>query len=143
MKPQDFADQLEACAEHKVSLDDFENWFERNSWDIHKQSDPVLTRTVFRIESLLSALDDGRVIEADLMARFRELANTIRPFVVDRLTMHESCGPDGQVLLRLEKVDERNVPSRPSSKSSDVRWNQLERQNRPDALVHQFQHALL
>ena len=81
MKPQDFADQLEACAGRKVSLADFEDWFERNSWDAHKQSDSNLTKTVFRVESLLSARDDNRLSDADLMTRLKELAKAIRPFV--------------------------------------------------------------
>jgi hypothetical protein len=71
---EEMADQLRRCADGKVSIDDFEEWFASNSWNVHQQPDKHLTDAVFRVEYLVSSLNDGRLNAPEVLREFAALA---------------------------------------------------------------------
>ena len=75
-----FASQMNGVALGILSLQDFEDWFEEHSWNVHQRHDEGLTAAVFRVESLFSAYEEGRLEQEALTKRIGELAHTIRPF---------------------------------------------------------------
>jgi hypothetical protein len=88
---QQLADRLHVCAMGELSIDEFEDWFEEASWNVHQSNDEKLIGAVFGIESLFSALSGGRICEQELLAEFATrakkmesewLARSVRPFVL-------------------------------------------------------------
>jgi len=77
----ELADALNKVARGSISLDEFRDWFEEASWNVHRKADDELTAAVFRAESLLSAVDEQRLNEKLLAQKFADLATAIRPFV--------------------------------------------------------------
>src|SRR5688572_16975857 len=66
-----------------ADMDAFQDWFEEHSWNVHQTGDDELIDTVFRIESWLTARNEGRLKDEDVKARLRELAKTVPPFLRD------------------------------------------------------------
>jgi hypothetical protein len=54
----DIREQLGALLSQRISLDDFEQWFAPNSWNIHKSGDPDAQRSAYAIEHQLSRYKD-------------------------------------------------------------------------------------
>ena len=76
----DLANYLQACIDAEVSLNDFEDWFEEHSWNVHRRNDEGLTTAVFRIESWLTAWNEGRLSDEGIRANFGGLVESTRPF---------------------------------------------------------------
>jgi hypothetical protein len=57
------------------SLDEFEDWLVRNSWNMHLDSNPSAQRLVGKIELALAEFYDGYVTEPLLRQRLRNLAS--------------------------------------------------------------------
>ena len=74
---QELSGHLADCAQGKLSLGDFEDWFVRNSWNVHQSQDDNLIQAVFAIEELLSAEADARIDKTTLLRRFQELAQRL------------------------------------------------------------------
>jgi hypothetical protein len=55
--------QLRLCSDAKLSIEDFEEWFDSASWDVHQYGVKPLTDAVFAIESILSDYSAGRADE--------------------------------------------------------------------------------
>jgi hypothetical protein len=64
-----------------VSQDDFEDWFSRESWNIHRSPDFGAQRLAYAIELKLAENDRGHLPDAELMAEFKELLRS--PIFVD------------------------------------------------------------
>jgi hypothetical protein len=64
----------------KTSIGDFEEWFALGSWNVHRQRDGDLTDTVFQIEYLFSALNDGRLTAPEILGQFATIASAIHPW---------------------------------------------------------------
>lgn len=62
-------EQINRVLAGELSLDDFEDWFAAQSWDMHKWADENLRRLVGRVE-LMFAEDRGES-EKDLLERLR------------------------------------------------------------------------
>ena len=110
----DFAERLQSCADAKSSVDEFEDWFEDSSWNVHQSGDRELTTAVFRIESWLSARNEGRLSDNAIRSRFGDLANAIAPFAPkpiareDRLIVTRRIDiPGNQVTVGAEAVPVR------------------------------------
>jgi serine/threonine protein phosphatase PrpC len=58
---EQFSIRMRGCADGKIALDEFEEWFDAESWNVHQQLDQGLIDAVFQVESLLSAYNDGRI----------------------------------------------------------------------------------
>ena len=69
----ELAGHLADCSQGKLSLGDFEDWFVRNSWNVHQSQDDNLIQAAFAIEELLSAESDARIDSATLLRRFYQL----------------------------------------------------------------------
>jgi hypothetical protein len=96
---KDLADQLKRCADGQTSIENFEEWFAQNSWDVHRQRDGDLTDTVFQIEYLFSALNDGRLTAPEILGQFAKIASGIHPpeqgsVVADRNQSHSGLAKD-------------------------------------------------
>jgi hypothetical protein len=74
LEPQELSGRLADCSQGKLSLGDFEDWFVRNSWNVHQSEDDNLIHAAFAIEELLSAEANARIDTATLLRRFRQLA---------------------------------------------------------------------
>jgi hypothetical protein len=71
---QELSGHLADCSQGKLSLGDFEDWFARNSWNVHQSEDDSLIDAAFAIEELLSAEADARIDRATLLRRLCQLA---------------------------------------------------------------------
>jgi hypothetical protein len=80
---RELAEHLDAYVRGGMTAEAFEDWFDRESWNVHQQGSQRLTDAVFRVESLLSAYDDDRLSDDGLLKALEELANDIRPLAFD------------------------------------------------------------
>jgi hypothetical protein len=74
---EEMADQLKRCADGRESIEDFEEWFALNSWNVHQQQDKDLIDAVFRVEYLFSSLNDGRLKAPEVLHEFADLATAM------------------------------------------------------------------
>jgi hypothetical protein len=58
---------LQQVVESKLSLDEFDEWLSRASWEMHKDSAPDAVQTVGTIELRLAEADSRTVSEEDLV----------------------------------------------------------------------------
>ena len=58
------------------SLDEFEDWLVRQSWNMHRDSDPRAQKLVGKIELAVAEFYDGHLSEPLLRQRLRNLAST-------------------------------------------------------------------
>jgi len=58
----------------RISLDEFEDWFSVESWNVHDHGDENLSDVVFSLESVFSRYYDGKVKREKLS---QELANAL------------------------------------------------------------------
>jgi hypothetical protein len=77
LSAREFAKQLLATADGRISVAEFEEWFELNSWNIHKQLDQGLIDAVFHVEELFSAYSDRRAEESGLRRALAEIAREL------------------------------------------------------------------
>jgi hypothetical protein len=75
----ELADKLQACVDAKLSVNAFEDWFEDKSWNVHQTRDEQLTAAVFRIESWMTARNEGRLSDEAILACFGRLIESTRP----------------------------------------------------------------
>lgn len=75
--------RLLECANGKVPLHDFQDWFDESSWNVHRQGNQDLTDTVFQIEAIFSAQIDGRLDVSGILGEFRKIASSIRQLPAD------------------------------------------------------------
>jgi hypothetical protein len=73
LESQELSERLADCSRGSLSLGDFEDWFVRNSWNVHQSQDDNLIQAAFAIEELLSAEADARIDSATLLCRFYQL----------------------------------------------------------------------
>ena len=76
MDAKEFAERLRNAR----TIEDFEDWFDSSSWDVHQQGDAALTAAVFEFEELYSAHLDGRMGPDSVRQEMHRLAGTVRPF---------------------------------------------------------------
>jgi hypothetical protein len=74
-----FANEMRRVARGSISLESFEAWFEEESWNANQLHDDQLTAVVFRVESLISAFEEGRATASAIVSRMSELASALRP----------------------------------------------------------------
>jgi hypothetical protein len=60
----------------KISLDDFDEWLTKASWNMHKDSKVEAVRMVGNIELMLAEFDSGDLSERDLRKAFQRMAAT-------------------------------------------------------------------
>jgi hypothetical protein len=102
----ELADQLKRCADGQVSIGDFEEWFALGSWNVHRQRDGDLTDTVFQIEYLFSALNDGRLTAPEILGQFATIASAIRPLEPGSVANQSDSGiANGPIAERGVHVD--------------------------------------
>ena len=73
----ELSERLADCSRGSLSLGDFEDWFVRNSWNVHQSQDDNLIQAAFAIEELLSAEADARIDNATLLRWFQQLAQRL------------------------------------------------------------------
>lgn len=66
-------DRLARVVQGELSLFEFENWIEGESWSMHSDSSPQAVDLVSSIHLLLSERDDGLIDEGQLRHEFLEL----------------------------------------------------------------------
>ena len=65
--------QLAKFLDDQVSLEDFENWFVRNTWDIHLTGSVAAETITFAIEESLSEFSSRHISEMELRQELRQL----------------------------------------------------------------------
>jgi len=69
----DLRNQLIRFLSDGLSLDDFEDWFVQNSWNVHKVPDLVLQRLVYAVELRLAEMSEGHLSEQEFRRDLSEL----------------------------------------------------------------------
>lgn len=57
----------------EISLDEFDQWFAEQSWNIHRSSDLMAQRLAYAVELRLAEYDSGHLPEKDLRDELLEL----------------------------------------------------------------------
>ena len=78
MDANEFAKLLRLCADGERSIEDFEDWFDANSWNVHQQGDAELIAAVFEVEEIYSAYLDGRMSVEGVRRQMGRLADALR-----------------------------------------------------------------
>jgi hypothetical protein len=78
LRSNELADRLKRCGDGQLPLEDFEDWFALNSWNVHLQQNKNLTDAVFRVEYLFSSLNDGRLKVPEVRREFAALAAAVK-----------------------------------------------------------------
>lgn len=63
-----------------LSLDDFEDWFVQNSWNVHQGPDLIAQRLSYAVELRLAEHDNGHLPDADFQRELRQLVNDFTTF---------------------------------------------------------------
>ena len=66
---QDIRNQIASYLLSEIDLDQFEDWFVQNTWNVQKWGDPYLQDLVFAVESELSEYSGSNLSEASLRNR--------------------------------------------------------------------------
>lgn len=69
-------EQLVNLLKGNVSLDDFEDWFVGESWNIHKGEDLGAQRLAYALELRLAEHDHGHLPEDELRRELQQLLNS-------------------------------------------------------------------
>lgn len=99
----ELARQLRACA-GGLSIEDFEDWFDLNSWNVHQQNDQDLTDAVFRVEALHSAYADGRLSDDDFRKELARMAAAIYPFAENRYGAPNPITPESNAAVAINSA---------------------------------------
>ena len=62
--------KLALLLDHQIGLEEFEEWFARNTWNIHQSGSVAAEQITFAIEESLSEYSSRHINEADLRAEF-------------------------------------------------------------------------
>lgn len=65
--------QIEYLLAGKISLDDFEDWLVRSSWNMHLDSTSEAQELVWKIELSLAEHSSGHLDETELRTELKEL----------------------------------------------------------------------
>jgi hypothetical protein len=65
--------QLALFLDHQISLEAFEDWFARNTWNMHQSGSVAAEQITFAIEESLSEYSSRHLDEANLRAEFSEI----------------------------------------------------------------------
>lgn len=71
IQENDIRGRLVKYLAHELSLDDFEDWFVQNSWNMHKDSSLAAQRLASRVELLLAEHSNGHISEDTLRDHLR------------------------------------------------------------------------
>jgi hypothetical protein len=74
---EELAQRLLASAAGRIPVEEFEEWFDSNSWNVHKQRDQDMIDAVFHVEESFSSYADGRVDESALRRSLEEIAHEL------------------------------------------------------------------
>ena len=66
---RDIRNQLASYLSNEIALDQFEDWFVQNTWNVQKWGGPDLQALVFAVESELSEYSGSDLSEASLRNR--------------------------------------------------------------------------
>jgi len=69
--------QLIRLLNDELSIDDFEDWFVQNSWNVHKVPDLVAQRLAYAVELRLAELSNEHLPQDDFR---REIAQLVREY---------------------------------------------------------------
>lgn len=85
--------------ERRLDLEDLEDWFSVESWNVHKWGSPAVDRAVFDVEAVFSKYHFEGVSELELR---HELAGTIAAFPLedDVIDMLEDVSRDSPILAQ-------------------------------------------
>ncbi len=70
---QEISAMLRQVALSGISLDDFDEWLTRQSWDMHKDSDPAAIAMVGRIERLFAEHERDLITDDDLLQSLQRM----------------------------------------------------------------------
>lgn len=65
---------LQQLAQSNISLDQFDEWLTRDSWNMHKDSSPAAVKMVGEIERRMAECDSGVVAEEELLLELEKMA---------------------------------------------------------------------
>jgi len=114
LKARELAKRLLATADGRVTVEEFEEWFEEHSWNIHRQGDQGLIDAVFRAEEAFSAYSDQRIGESTLRDSFAEIARELmsgeEPFSKIPFVLGETENASLTFALNGESAKHQDVP---------------------------------
>lgn len=65
--------KLALLLDRQISLEEFEDWFARNTWNVHQSGSVAAEQITFAIEESLSEYSSRHLNEASLRAEFSEI----------------------------------------------------------------------
>ena len=74
----DIRNQIASYLSNEIDLDQFEDWFVQNTWNVQKWGDPYLQDLVFAVESELSEYSGSNLSEASLRNRLMPMVQMYR-----------------------------------------------------------------
>ena len=69
-------DQIIQMLSDKISLDDFEDWFVQNSWNVHQDSNLLAQRLAYAVELRLAELSGDRLSRGEFENELRQMVNS-------------------------------------------------------------------
>jgi len=90
-------------ATNEISLDDFEDWFVRKSWNLHYDSDELAQRSAYAVELRLAEHSSAHLSEPELrreLAPFVEHYHVIVPLVGEVQPVRIQTGTCSSIDLR-------------------------------------------
>ena len=70
---QELRDKVQALLADKLALDEFEDWFVQNSWNIHRSDDSQAKFLAYAIELRLAERDSGHLPEEQFRSELQQL----------------------------------------------------------------------
>ena len=78
---RDVRDQISRYLSNEIGLDQFEDWFVENTWNVQKWGDPDLQDLVFHVESELSEYSGSeKLSETSLRNRLLPMVRDVRSY---------------------------------------------------------------
>lgn len=88
--------QIECLLAGNISLDDFEDWLVRSSWNMHLDSPSEAQELVWRIELNLAEHSSGHLDETELRAELKDLVPMW--YIISQPVLHASPYLTGSVV---------------------------------------------
>jgi hypothetical protein len=73
--------KVAAYLQGRTSLDEFDEWFSANTWNMHRDNDPEAQRIAGAIELLLAEHSSGHLTDSQLLVRLLPLADPKTAFI--------------------------------------------------------------
>lgn len=108
-------DRVSEYVKGVVSLADFEDWFARESWNIHKSDDLAAQRLAYSVELRLSEHSSGHLPEQELREELNQLVSSPSWILIRKVVAVQSSA--SMYPVRLQRLVFRSADIKPAMAS--------------------------